>query len=150
MMNPNMQIVQTPDHVMIVTEMIHDARIIRLWESRPDNGVRQWMGVSSGRWEGDTLVITTTNFRPEQSAAMFVPLSEDFALEERYTLVADDQILYGFTLTDAQAYTQPVSGERILNRNAPEELVYEYACHEGNYSLPGILAGARRQEVYGQ
>jgi hypothetical protein len=144
MMNPNLMIVQTEAYVMIMTEMINDARIIRLDAEHFDNGVRNWMGDSIGKWEDDTLVVRSKNFRPEQSSGRSVTLSEDFELEERYTIVGDNEILYAFTFVDPQAYTQPVSGERILSRNAPDDRIYEFACHEGNYSLAGILAGARR------
>ena len=146
MMNPNLMIVQTETYVMIMTEMINDARIIRLDDEHFDNGVRNWMGDSIGKWEGDTLVVRSKNFRPEQSSGRSVVLSEDFELEERYTLVGDNEILYGFTFVDPQAYTQPVTGERILSRNSPDNRIYEFACHEGNYSLSGILAGARQLE----
>lgn len=146
MMNPNLMIVQTEDYVMIMTEMINDARIIRLDAEHFDNGVRNWMGDSVGKWEGDTLVVRSKNFRPEQSSGRAVTLSEDFELEERYTLVGDDEILYGFIFVDPQAYTQPVTGERILSRNSADDRIYEFACHEGNYSLSGILAGARQLE----
>lgn len=146
MMNPNLMIVQTRDYVMIMTEMINDARIIRLDDEHFDSGVRNWMGDSVGKWEDDTLVVRSKNFRPEQSSGMTVAISEDFELEERYRLVGDNEILYSFTFVDDQAYTQPVSGERILSRNAPDDRIYEFACHEGNYSLSGILAGARQLE----
>ena len=104
------------------------------------------MGDSVAHWEDDTLVVYSKNFRPEQSSSRSIVISEDFELIERYTLVGDNDIQYEFTVHDEQAYTRPFSGERILSRNAPEEKVYEFACHEGNYSLPGILAGARRLE----
>ena len=146
MMNPNLQIVQTEDYLMIMTEMIHDARIIRIGDDHSKHNIPQWMGDSVAHWEGDTLVVHSRNFRPEQSSSRSIIISEDFELIERYTLVGDDEIHYGVTVHDEQAYTQPFSGERILSRNAPEEKVYEFACHEGNYSLPGILAGARRLE----
>jgi len=146
MMNPNLMIVQTEGYVMIMTEMINDARIIRLDDEHFDNGVRIWMGDSVGKWENDTLIVRTKDFRPEQSSSMSVAISEDFELEERYRLVSDNEILYSFTFIDQQAYTQPVSGERILSRNSPDDRIYEFACHEGNYSLSGILAGARQQE----
>lgn len=146
MMNPNLMIVQTEDYVMIMTEMINDARIIRLDAEHFDDGVRNWMGDSVGKWEDDTLVVRSKNFRPEQSSSRSVTLSEDFELEERYTLVGDNEILYSFTFVDPQAYTQPVTGERILSRNSPDDRIYEFACHEGNYSLSGILAGARQLE----
>lgn len=147
MMNPNLQIVQNGDYVMVMTEMVHDARIIRLNDKHLDTGVRSWMGDSIGRWEGDTLVVHSKDFRPDQSSARSIAMSEDFEVIERYTLVSDDEIHYAFTVYDAQAYTQPFSGERTLTRNPSDERIYEFACHEGNYSLAGILAGARRQEV---
>lgn len=152
MMNPNLLIVQNRDYVMIMTEMVHDARIIRLGgPHRNDNDeVRTWMGESVGYWEGDTLVVHTRNFRPEQSSARSMPLSEEFELVERYTLAADDAIRYEFTVTDPVAFTQPVTGLRTLTRNGPDGRVYEFACHEGNYSLPAILRGARVQAVEAQ
>jgi len=146
MMNSNLMIVQTEGYVMVMTEMINDARIIRLDDEHFDNGVRNWMGDSIGEWEDDTLVVRSKNFRPEQSSSKSVTLSEDFELEERYTLVGDNEILYAFTFVDPQAYTQAVTGERILYRNSPDDRIYEFACHEGNYSLSGILAGARQLE----
>lgn len=146
MMNANLQIVQSKDYVMIMTEMVHDARIIRLDDEHFSHGQKNWMGDSVGRWEGDTLVVHTINFRPEQSSARAVVISEDFELEERYRLAGDNAINYSFTVTDLKAYTESFSGERTLTRNAPEEKVFEFACHEGNYSLTGILAGARKSE----
>jgi len=147
MMNPHMQIVQNEDYVMIMTEMVHDARIIKLSGEHSASALPSWMGESVGDWEGDTLVVHTKNFRPEQSAAMLLVHSEDLAVIERYTLVGDDAIHYAFTATDPQAYTQPVRGERMITRNAPSDQIYEFACHEGNYSLANILAGARRAEA---
>ena len=146
MMNPNLQIVQTKDHIMVLTEMIHDARIIRINDNHLPFNIPQWMGDSVASWEEDTLVAHSINFRPEQSSSRTITISEEFELTERYKLVSDDEILYEFTVVDNKAYKQPFSGQRILTRNRPEERVYEYACHEGNYSLPGILAGARRLE----
>ena len=146
MMNPNLQIVQTKDHIMVLTEMIHDARIIRINDNHLPFNIPQWMGDSVASWEEDTLVVHSKNFRPEQSSSRTITISDEFELTERYTLVSNDKILYEFTVVDNKAYEQPFSGQRILTRNRPEERVYEYACHEGNYSLPGILAGARRLE----
>ena len=146
MMNPNLQIVQTKDHIMVLTEMIHDARIIRINDNHFPFNIPQWMGDSVASWEEDTLVVHSKNFRPEQSSSRTITISDEFELTERYTLVSKDEILYEFTVVDNKAYEQPFSGQRILTRNRPEERVYEYACHEGNYSLPGILAGARRLE----
>ena len=105
------------------------------------------MGDPVASWEGDTLVVHSNNFRPEQSSSRSITLSDEFELTERYTLVSKNEILYEFTVLDSKAYERPFSGERILTRNRPEERVYEYACHEGNYSLPGILAGARRLDL---
>ena len=129
-----------------MTEMIHDARIVRIGDEHHVHNTPQWMGDSVAQWEGDTLVVHSKNFRPEQSSIRSVTISEEFELIERYTLVGDNEIHYSFTVSDDQAYSSSFTGERILTRNAPEEKVYEFACHEGNYSLPGILAGARRLE----
>ena len=148
MMNPHMEIIQTKDYVVVLSEMIHDARIIRLNGSHRDLGFPTWMGESVGHWEGDTLVVHTKNFRPEQSSGrMALPLSEALEITERYTLVSDDEIHYAFTAIDNNAFSQPIEGERIISRNAAGEHVYEYGCHEGNYSLPGILRAARRADV---
>jgi len=147
MMNPNMQIVQNENYVMIMTEMINDARIIRLNDEHFDHGIRNWMGDPVGTWEGDTLVVHSKNFRPDQSAMRSIVMSQELEVFERYTLVGNDEIHYSFTVVDDQAYTQPFTGERILTRNSSNERIYEFACHEGNYSLAGILAGARRLEA---
>ncbi len=146
--NNHSQIVQTPDYVMILAEMNHDARIIRMRDSK--HMERQpWMGDSIGWYEGDTLVVETTNFHPQQSfrASLrhFIYLSPDAVVTERFTRLSDDKILYRFTVDDPKVYTQPWVGE--LPMNAVEDRIYEYACHEGNYALPGILAGARKDEV---
>ena len=109
----------------------------------------QWLGDSIGVWEGDTLVVTTTNFHPENSVRSairhYVYLQPDSVVEERFTRVADDVIHYEFTVTDPDLFSQPWTGEMPLWRT--EEQIYEYACHEGNHALPGILAGARRKEA---
>ncbi len=146
MMNPNLRIVQNANYVMIMTEMINDARIIRLDDAHFEHGIRNWMGDPIGKWEGDTLVVHSKNFRPEQSSERAIVMSEEFEVFERYNLVSDNEIHYSFTVIDDQAYTQKFTGERILTRNSPEERIFEFACHEGNYSLTGILAGARRLE----
>jgi len=139
--NNNYQIVQTRDLVMIHVEMVHDTRFIYLSGKRRPAHVRHWMGESIGRWEGDTLVIETTNFRNEQS---FRGTSSAAKIVERLTRISPQQIEYKFTVDDAANFTQPFSGE--LAFNATKEKIYEYACHEGNYALPGILAGGREQE----
>jgi len=150
--NNNTEIVQTEDYVVLLAEMNHDARIIRLNAEHDDFLAGQWMGDSVGYYEGDTLVVETTNFHPQQSLRSSLDHrfygSAQMQVTERFTRVADDVILYQFTVTDPENYSQPWSGE--LPMNATDEHVYEYACHEGNYALPGILAGARRAEVEGQ
>lgn len=146
--NANLQIVQTEDYVMIMTEMIHDARIVRLNGSHRDNGLDYWSGDSVGHWEGDTLVVRTINFRLEQSIGfMGLPLSEEFELTEWFTPVNENEILYSFTIVDPQAYTRPFTTERTIQRRKAGEHIYEYACHEGNYSMIGLLTGARRAEI---
>jgi hypothetical protein len=139
--NNNYQIVQNRDTVVILVEMIHDARIVRLNAQHKPSSIRQWMGDSIGRWEGDTLVIETTNFRKEQA---FRGASENLKVVERLTRVAPNQMLYQFRIEDPATFTQPWGGEVAMN--ATNDNIYEYACHEGNYALPGILAGAREQE----
>ena len=139
--NNHYQIVQTKDEVAIVIEMVHDTRIVRLNGKRQPSHVRPWMGDSVGRWEGDTLVVETANFRPDQA---FRGATEDLKVTERFTRVSPTQILYRFELDDPATFTQKVKGEIALN--ASKEQVYEYACHEGNYSLSNILSGARFQE----
>jgi hypothetical protein len=141
--NSNMQIVQSKHHVMMATEMIHDARVVRL--NGAHHGLVDWNGDSIGRWEGDTLVVHTINVRLEQSQPP-LHFSEQFELTEYYTLVSPDEILYRYTVVDPLAYTQPFTAERILKRLKPGQHIYEFACHEGNYSLANILSGARKQE----
>jgi hypothetical protein len=139
--NNNYQIVQTPDSVVILVEMVHDARVVRLNSKHRPSNVRTWMGDSIGWWEGETLVVETSNFRPDQS---FRASSQNLQVTERFTRIDPNQILYRFTVEDPETFTQPFSGE--LAMNATSDKIYEYACHEGNYALPGILAGARQQE----
>ena len=141
MYNSYYQIVQSPGYVMILVEMVHDARIIRIDDEHVPNSVRKWMGDSVGHWEGDTLVVETRNFRPEQS---FRGSSEQAVITERFTRVAGDQINYRFTVDDPASFTARITGE--LPFVSVDSNIYEYACHEGNYALPGILAGAREDE----
>ncbi len=146
--NNHSQIVQTPGYVMILAEMNHDARIVRMRDDE-HNEQAKWLGDSIGWYEDDTLVVQTTNFHPQQSfrgsLRHFIFISPDAMITERFTRIADDKILYRFTVDDPSVYTQPWSGE--LPMNAAEDRIYEYACHEGNYALPGILAGARQEEL---
>jgi hypothetical protein len=144
MYNSYYQIVQSPGFVMIQVEMVHDARIIRLDDHHLPNQIRKWMGDSVGHWEGNTLVVETRNFRPEQS---FRGSTANMVVTERFTRVASDQIDYRFTVSDPAAFSAPFTGE--LAFNAAPVNIYEYACHEGNYALPGILAAEREAEKTG-
>ncbi len=142
--NANYIIVQTADHVMIMSEMVHDARIIRFGEPNPiPEDVRPWFGDSWGRWEGDALVVETTNINPQQSLRG-VPPSKHMRVTERFIRVDEETILYEFTVEDPTMYTQAWGGEIPLKKF--DDMVYEYACHEGNYSLSSVLSGARYQE----
>ena len=150
--NNNYTIVQTRDHVMIMTEMVHDVRIIPLGKSaRPGGDLRPWMGVSEGRWEGDTLVVVTTNIRPEQLSAgntsvggALMGASDSLRVVERFTRTDANTMLYRFTVDDPATFTQPWSGE--VPFLAMDDLLYEYACHEANYAMSNILSGARAAE----
>ena len=142
--NNNYTIVQTADYVMIHPEVIHDTRIIRLGEPNPlPSNVRQWMGDSWGRWEGDVLVVETTNFH-SMHAFRGIPPTDDLKVTERFSRVDEETILYEFTVDDPSTYTRPWGGEIPFRKL--DELLYEYACHEGNYALSNILRGARYQE----
>ena len=138
--NNNLQIVQAPGYVVIVNEMVHNARIIPT-DGRPHTTLRSWTGDSRGRWEGNTLVVETINFRRETSLQ---GSTADTQLVERFTPVDRDTIRYEFRVSDPGSYLRPWSAMVPLVRT--EGPLYEYACHEGNYALPNILAGARAQE----
>ncbi len=147
--NNNYTIVQTRDHVLIMTEMVHDVRIIRLNAEHAPAQIRPWFGDSIGHWEGDTLVVETTNIHPTQ-LAQSSPLgpyrgnSSQMKVTEWFTRTGPDVLLYRFSVEDPGTFTASYTGELPFNRI--NETIYEYACHEGNYALPGILAGAREQE----
>ena len=142
--NSNYVIVQTDDYLMIMSEMVHDARIIRIGEPQAmRKDVRPWFGNSWGRWEGDALVVETTNINPQQSIRG-TPPSEDIRVTERFTRVDEETILYEFTVDDPTMYTESWGGEIPIKKF--DAKLYEYACHEGNYSLAGVLSGARYQE----
>ncbi len=138
--NNNLQILQTPGYVVIVNEMVHNTRIIPT-DGRPHGKIRLWAGDSRGRWEGNTLVVETTNFLRETSLN---GSTADTQLVERFTRVAPDTIKYEFTVKDPTSYTRPWSVMMPLQRT--DGLLYEYACHEGNYGLHGIMAGARAKD----
>ncbi len=141
--NNNYQIVQTPSYVMIYAEMMHDARIIRLdKEHRPPHMV-QWMGDSVGRWEGDTLVVVTKNMHPQQS---HFGSSDKIVITETFRRTSETEIVYSFTMDDPLVYSEPWTAEMLWKKGGENERIYEYACHEGNYALSGILAGARVQD----
>jgi len=140
--NNNYHIVQTPDHVMIEVEMNHDARIVRLNSTHRKDGLRPYFGDSIGRWEGDTLVVETINLPRSQA---FMGSWENLKVTERFTRVADDRLHYAFTVEDPTMWDAPWGGEYEFHPLG--DRLYEYACHEGNYSLPGILMGARVEEA---
>ena len=145
--NYNYQILQTPGYVVLHVEMIHDARIIPL-DGRPHLGphIRQWLGDSRGRWEGNTLVVETTNFtgRVNDRGLTVFGIGENGRLVERFTRADADTIDYQFTVSDAAAFTKPWTASIPMSQI--EGPLFEYACHEGNYGLEDILKGARVQE----
>ncbi len=140
----NYQIFQAPGYVIVFQELIHEARIIPL-DGRPHvpGSIRLWMGDSRGHWEGDTLVVVTTNFGPKTSSW---GSRDTLHLTERYTRVDADTIDYRFTIDDPHTFTRPWTVARPMTRIADRRSIFEYACHEGNYSMEGILAGARAAE----
>jgi hypothetical protein len=140
--NNNVQVFQTPGHVVLLNEMIHDARIVPL-DGRPHGSLRQWAGDSRGRWEGDTLVVETINFRAP-TLMTTGEFSANMHLVERFTRVDEDTLLYEFTIEDPTMWTRPWTAQIPMRKS--EEPLYEYACHEGNYGLYNILAGARAHE----
>jgi hypothetical protein len=135
------QFVETPGAVMIMLEMFHDARIVKMNGSHPPKNVQGWLGDSIGHWEGDTLVVDTTNYRPRAFQSIS---SENLHITERFTLQDANTLRYEITVNDPDTYVRPWSLMIPLQRSSKP--VYEYACHEGNYSLTGILAGARADE----
>ena len=140
--NANYQIVQAPGVVMILTEMIHDVRIIPLdGRTAPSPGIRQWTGVSRGRWEGTTLVVETTNFNGKNP---FRGASEGMKVTERFTRVAADRVLYRFTVEDSSTWAKPWTAEMPMAKT--DGPIFEFACHESNYGIANILAGARADE----
>jgi hypothetical protein len=135
------QIVQTPTTVVILTEMVHDARIVRMGGQHLPSSIQKWMGDSIGRWEGDTLVIDTTNFTDK---TRFRGSSESLHIVERLTRVDAKTLRYQFTIDDPTTWTKPWTAEYTWP--VTKDLMYEYACHEGNYAMGNILRGARLKE----
>ncbi|MDP6095928.1 MAG: hypothetical protein QGG67_08090, partial [Gammaproteobacteria bacterium] len=144
--NNNLQIVQNRDHVVIITEMVHDARIVPL-DGRPvlDENIGLWSGDSRGYWDRDTLVVETRNFNGMTQSFGPAGTSDNKFLTERLTRRSNDSIEYEFTVEDPQAYTDRITG--IIPLTKVGGLLYEYACHEGNYGMLNILRGARVEEA---
>ena len=141
--NNHMQIVQSPTHVMLLAEMVHNVRVVRIGQEFRELPFEQWLGDSIGYYEGNDLVVETRNFNPWQVSKENLT-SSNLKLIERFTRVADDKLHYAFTIEDADLYTQSWTGELPMYTG---EGLYEYACHEGNYAMPAILGGARRVEM---
>ena len=144
--NHNYHIVQTPDHVAILVEMVHEARIVPLDDSPRASGVPQWLGDSRGRWEGDTLVVETTNFAGKVTARGLTAFGggERLTVVERFTRVDGDTIDYQVTVSDPDIWSAPWTAS--IPMTAMEGTLFEYACHEGNYAMGNMLAGARAEE----
>jgi hypothetical protein len=146
--NNNYQFIQSPGQVKILVEMNHNVRTIRLGGEPLPAVITPWLGDSIGHWEGDTLVVTTSQFHPQHdlrgSTRHLFYMAVDSVVEERFTRLDTNEILYQFTVIDDDIYSRPWSGELTLRSS--EGPIYEYACHEGNYALPNILAGARKEE----
>jgi hypothetical protein len=140
--NNNYQIVQGPGTVMVLVEMIHDARMIPTdGSAHPPSNVKFWLGDPRGHWEGNTLVVESTNFSEK---ADFHGSDTNLRLTEKFTRTGPDSLLYEFTVNDPTAFTKPWSGQVPMRRT--EGPILEYACHEGNYAMSGMLAGARAEE----
>ena len=143
--NNNYQIVQTAGYVAIIHEMLHEARLIPL-DGRPHvgAGVRLWMGDSRGRWEGSTLIVETTNFNNQPNLFRFPASGPSVKIVERFTRVDADHIDYRFMVEDPETYTRPWTA--VLPMTKIDGPIYEYACHEGNVGMEGILSGHRADE----
>lgn len=143
--NANVQIVQNRDHVVVLTEMVHDARIIPLTDRAPlDDGIRLWTGDSRGHWDGDTLVVETRNFTPNVPSFSRFGDAEDKTLIEKFTRIGPYTIEYEWTLDDPSTFTDKFTAVQPLTKVGGQ--LYEYGCHEGNYGMENILRGARVQE----
>ena len=140
--NNHKRIVQGEDTVVILVEMVHDARIVRMNAEHDPPEIRKWLGDSIGWWEGDTLVVETTNFRERPA---FAQGSENMRVTERFARIDADTLLYNFTVEDSTVWSAPFTGEYVWPRS--DNKMFEYACHEGNYALEGIMRGARLLEA---
>ena len=144
--NDILQIFQTPDHIVMLGEMIHDARVIPISDSpHISDNIRQWHGDARGHWEEDTLVVETTNF---DARALYRNSGEGRRLVERFTRIRPDTLHYEITVADPSTWTRPWTA--LVPLSQTDDAVYEYACHEGNIGMHGILAGARRLESQGR
>jgi hypothetical protein len=143
--NNNIQIVQTRDHVVILNEMVHDARVVPI-TTRAHNGGPRWLGESRGRWQGDTLIVETKHFTANGTGTigLRVATSERMHLIERFTLRDPQTLIYEFTVSDPGTWTRPWTA--VVPMRKTDEQIYEYACHEGNLGMVGIMAGAREQD----
>jgi hypothetical protein len=149
--NNNFQIFQSPGYVVIAPEMIHSARIIPM-DGRPHLGrnLRQWLGNTRGRWDGNALVIETINFRIEDGVVFQGGNPETYRITERFTRVAADTINYEFTVSDPSTWTRPWTAIIPWTKVDPAEQMYEYACHEDNFDIVHLLSGARTREKNGE
>lgn len=155
--NNNLRIVQTPEHVVLFTEMVHDARIVQMDDSQALPGeIQKWTGASRGHWDGDTLVVETANFT-DKTPTFQLPLNlndqtmngvvgsgNNMTLTERFTRVSETRLMYEYTLNDPKTFTSPFTVAIPLR--ATEDQIFEYACHEGNHAMAGMLGGARQME----
>ncbi|MBM42489.1 MAG: hypothetical protein CL483_11260, partial [Acidobacteria bacterium] len=140
--NNHKRIVQSEDTVLILIEMVHDARVVRMNAEHDPPHIKKWLGDSIGWWEEDTLVVETTNFRDTPA---FSQGSENMKVTERFRLESADSLVYTFTVEDPTVWTAPFTGEYSWPRT--DNKVFEYACHEANYSFEGIMRGARLLEA---
>lgn len=145
-LSPNYQLVQNRDYVVVYVEAGAELRIIHLTNPDLPESHKKWRGDSIGYFEGNSLVVKTNNLHP-QSSSFVMAATDAMEVDERFTIISENEIHYEFTITDPNIYTQPFSGELTLRRMREGDKIYDYACHEGNYALPGILAGARRLEM---
>jgi hypothetical protein len=146
--NNNYQFAQSPGHVMILVEMNHNVRTLRIDAEPLPAQIQPWFGDSLARWEGDTLVVETTQFHSQQFLRLAIKhqvmMGDNTQVTERFTRISENEIVYEFTVSDDELYSEDWRGEMTMRKS--EGPIYEYACHEGNYGLPNILAGARQEE----
>src|SRR5204863_7773448 len=147
--NAYVQLITTSEYAVVYTEMVHDARIVPLNGRTLPTQFHQWKGISTGRWDGDTLVIETKNFRNEGTGTLSLrglgwSVDENLHLTERFRRMNADTLVYEYTVDDPTIWTKPWTVSMTLDRS--DQPMYEYACHEGNYGMRGILAGARADE----